>query len=313
MKAIVTGCAGFIGSHLVEEILNRGGTVLGIDNLRTGTRENMTNFQENGNFEFLEMDITNPKLGSHVSDDYDALFHLAAISSVRFSCEQPLKVHEINSTGTLMMLVLVRNCGIPRIVFSSSAAVYGKPQILPVKEDEPAHPLSPYAASKLSAENYLRAYQEAFPVDTTILRYFNVFGPRQAYSEYSGVISIFLNQGIRGEPLTVEGDGKQTRSFIYVDDVVEATIKAAEADGAIGEVLNISGTDQIGILELAHMVDDLIGDIELQIIHKPERPGDVKDSIGSIARAEKVLGFKPSKSLKDGLSGTLSWYRSHTD
>ncbi|TFG11402.1 NAD-dependent epimerase/dehydratase family protein [Candidatus Thorarchaeota archaeon] len=313
MKAIVTGCAGFIGSHLTEKLLNRGSSVLGVDNLRTGTKQNMATFLGTDRFEFLQMDITNPKLRESVNGEYDALFHLAAISSVRLSCEQPLVVHEINATGTLMMLELARYCNTPRVVFSSSAAVYGKPEDLPVKEDEPTHPLSPYAASKLSAENYLSAYQEAFPIDATILRYFNVFGPRQTYSEYSGVISIFLNQALRGQQLTVEGDGKQTRSFIHVDDVVEATIKAAEQDNAIGQVLNISGTDQISILELASMIDELEKDKKLEILHQPKRPGDVRDSIGSIARAKRVLGFNPSKSLKDGLSETLSWYRNHTE
>ncbi len=313
MKAIVTGCAGFIGSHLAEELLRRGYSVLGIDNFRTGTRQNMASFQEDSHFHFLEGDITNLDIREQISGDYDFLFHLAAVSSVRLSCEEPLSVHAINTTGTLMMLELARSCGMPRVVFSSSAAVYGKPSTLPVREEESTHPLSPYAASKLSAENYLAAYQEAYQLEMTILRYFNVFGPRQAYSEYSGVISIFLNQAIKGKPLTVEGDGKQTRSFIYVDDVVDATMRAAEKKEALGEVFNISGTERISIRELARTIDDMVANMNLGIVHERARPGDIKDSIGSIGKAQNLLGFRPTKTLKDGLSDTLSWYREQAE
>jgi UDP-glucose 4-epimerase len=210
--------------------------------------------------------------------------------------------------GVLNILEIARARNAKRIVLTSSAAVYGNPTKLPVTEDTPVNPLSPYAASKLSAEMYCLAYGETFGLIPTILRYFNVYGPRQEFSEYSGVIPIFINQALDDSPITVDGDGLQTRSFIHVDDVVRATILAGQMMETGSQIFNLSGTESINILDLAIMIKKHIPDSESEISHGPARLGDVKDSIGSIDRISKILNFTPDVSFETGLESTVSWY-----
>ncbi len=309
-RILVTGCAGFIGSHLVEELLDRGNFVIGVDNLRTGKMENMSEFLENPNFHFMELDISKGNLHDTIDKPLDTVYHLAAVSSVKESTENPAMVHEINSTGTLHVLELARIGNARRFVYVSSAAVYGNPKAMPIPENTPLSPLSPYAASKMAGEAYVESYKHSFDLDYVILRYFNVYGPRQATSAYSGVISIFADRAVNDKPLQIEGNGEQTRSFIFVKDVVTATIKAGRIDSGVGEVFNICGTTSISILNLAKKIIDL-SDTHLGIEHIAPRVGDVKESTGMMAKAQRLLEFSADVSLEDGLRQTLEWYREH--
>ncbi len=310
-SAIVTGAAGFIGSHLVDLLLDKGYSVIGIDNLRTGKMQNLGRARKHDNFRFLKLDICNRKFPDAVHEDVEIVFHLAAISSVKLSVENPILVNDTNVHGTINALELARNCNAERFVLSSSAAVYGTPVTLPTNEDAPLDPLSPYAASKISAELYCTSYKNLYGLPTTIFRYFNVFGPRQEDSEYSGVISIFINQALRNENITIDGDGSQTRSFIYVGDVARATHLGAQLEDSSSPILNLSGPESISILRLAHLVKDSVLNSTSDIVHRDAREGDVKDSIGSMERTSHVLGFSPIISFTDGLDRTVAWYRSN--
>jgi UDP-glucose 4-epimerase len=305
---VVTGAAGFIASHLVDRLLEQGYRVKGIDNMRTGTVQNLVNVMEHDDFELFEMDVCDTNLKEKIQEDVNIIFHLAAISSVKLSIQDPFIVNNVNVGGTLNMLDFARERGAQRFVFTSSAAVYGNPTTIPVNEDSPVDPLSPYAASKLSAEMYCLAYGKTYGVVPTILRYFNVYGPRQEHSEYSGVIPIFINQTLHGLPITIDGDGMQTRSFIHVDDVVRATILASQVSESEFAVLNLSETESISILELARLIKKCIPASESEIFHCPPREGDVKDSIGSIDRISEILNYTPEVSFETGLESTVSWY-----
>ncbi len=310
-KVLVTGCAGFIGSHLVERLLEEGHHVIGIDNMRTGNQSNMVSFSSSPEFRFIEADVCDPSLKSKLSSDIDLVFHLAAISSVTASIEDPILVNRNNVTGIVNVLNIARTLDVSRVVFSSSAAVYGNPEKMPIAEETPVNPLSPYAASKIAGEEYMKAFRETYGLETTILRYFNVYGPRQAYSEYSGVISIFVNHAIRGESITVEGDGEQTRSFVYVTDVARGTVLAGKTPQANGEIINMSGLDLIRILDVATKINQAASSEGSKVIHVAPRVGDVKHSIGSMDKARSVLGFTPEMPFETGLEHTISWYRSH--
>ncbi len=311
--AVVSGAAGFIGSHLVDLLLQEGFSVVGLDNLRTGKKENLDDALKNKNFEFVEVDIRSKDLLKIIRGPVDAVFHLAAISSVKFSIENPEEVIDVNVNGTRNMLDLARKINAKRFVFSSSAAVCGDPQSLPVSEDSPHNPLSPYAESKRSAEMECISYRTLYGLAPTIFRYFNVYGPRQETSEYSGVIPIFINQVLQNRDITIDGDGSQTRSFIYVEDIVKATYLGSQIESESEYILNLSGSDSISILDLAHLVKELVPDSTSKVIHRDAREGDVKDSIGSMKRTLEVLGFSPSVPLRTGLDRTVSWYRLHQD
>ncbi len=306
---LVTGCAGFIGSHLVDTLLDKGMPVIGIDSFRTGRRSNLTHALANPNFTLLELDICDPVFIQQVKENVHTIFHLAAVSSVKMSLEDPLLVHRNNVDGTLGMLELARARDARRIVFSSSAAVYGNPSKLPVDEKTPLDPLSPYAASKIAAEEYLKAFGNSYGIEPVILRYFNVYGERQVYSEYGGVLSIFIHQALNNESITVEGDGKQTRNFIHVDDVVRATCLAADVAKAARETINVSGLESTSVLEVARLVMSIVGSTSSRIVHLPPRKGDVRDSTSSMTKAQRVLGFVPRVALKEGLKRTVDWYR----
>jgi nucleoside-diphosphate-sugar epimerase len=310
--AVITGAAGFIGSNLVDELLTRGHQVIGIDNFDTGRRENLFEALQNKQFKLIEADISATDFGSDIKGNVDVVFHLAAISSVKRSLEDPILVNKTNVAGTVNVLEMARRLDASRVVFSSSAAVYGNPETMPVPEAAPCSPLSPYAASKLSGELYVRSYGSSYGIENSILRYFNVYGPRQAYSEYSGVVSIFINQALRNKTLTIEGSGENTRSFIYIDDIVRATLLAGEKAEADDAILNLSGTETISISKLAEIIKKNVKGTRSEITHVALRPGDVKDSTGNIERAEKLLGFSPVINLEDGLQKTIEWYRAHT-
>ncbi len=305
--ALVTGCAGFIGSHLTDRLLELGYQVIGIDNFRTGNKMNISSAMENERFDLLEEDIVVPSFVDSIKKEIDIVFHLAAIASVAFSTKDPMAVTQTNVEGTVNVLEVARRQSAKRFVFASSAAVYGDPRSLPVKENAPLSPLSPYAASKIAGEYYVKSYKESFGLEYAILRLFNVYGPRQDESEYSGVIAIFADRAVNGKPLLVEGDGLQTRSFIHVTDVVEAMIQAAHRPNAINQTINISGKQSISIIDLAKQIGSIAG-AELQ--HQEARVGDIRDSIGDTTRAREILGVDSSVPLEEGLRSTLEWYRS---
>ncbi|UCH04205.1 MAG: GDP-mannose 4,6-dehydratase [Candidatus Thorarchaeota archaeon] len=309
VTALVTGCAGFIGSTLVDHLLEDGHTVIGVDNLRTGNLDNMSLAVKNSRFKFIEKDICKEDWGSRIRAEVDIIYHLAAISSVKLSVENPLLVHRNNVGSTMNVLEMARIKDVRRVLFSSSAAVYGNPTEIPISEDTPVAPLSPYAASKIAAENYMRAYSRTYDLESVVLRYFNIYGPRQAYSEYSGVVSIFINQALAGLPIIVDGDGTQTRSFLHVDDTVRATRLAGDTAAAAGVTMNICGEESVSINRIAEQVVKSVREAKSEIVHGPARVGDVRHSLGRMAKAHEVLGFTPSVSLDAGLAETVEWYR----
>lgn len=307
---MVTGAAGFIASHLVDALLDREYQVVGIDNLRTGRESNLSSAMERDDFVFLRADVCDSDFGERVGENVDILFHLAAISSVKMSIERPHEVNRINVNGTINALDAACKLGAKRFVLASSAAVYGDPSTQPVDEEEPLDPLSPYAASKVAAEMYCRAFKATHGLDYTLLRYFNVYGPRQAFSEYSGVISIFINNALDNRPIAIEGDGEQTRSFVYVEDVTRGTILAGESATTVGEAINISGTDSISINRLASMIRIAVESTDSEAVHVASRLGDVRESRGNIEKAKTMLGFTPRVPLSEGIPLTIGWFRS---
>jgi len=307
---IVTGASGFIGSHLVDSLLMKGHKVIGIDNMRTGRKENLSEAMKSDKFRLLEADVRDTNLEEMIAENIDTIFHLAAISSVKESVENPIFVNDVNVNGTVNVLETARKLNAKRFVFSSSAAVYGNPEDMPIRETCSFTALNPYAASKIAGEMYINSYSKSYGLDATILRYFNVYGPRQAYSEYSGVISIFVNQALVGDSIKIEGNGEQTRSFIHVTDVVRATRLAGELKSAIGATINVSGPNLVSILQLAWILKESIDGCQSEIVHVEPRIGDIKDSIGNIEKAQKLLGFSPEVPLERGLKATAEWYRS---
>jgi len=300
---IVTGGAGFIGSHIAEE-LSKDNDVIVIDNLYAGKIENIP-----PNVKFIQADIRDYKSIAELISQADYVFHEAALVSVVESVERPLLTEEINVLGTLNILKALSD-GQGKLIFASSAAVYGDNQNLPLKESEKPKPLSPYGITKVSAEYYCKVFYELYGVPTVSLRYFNVFGERQGYNQYAGVISIFINRALNGEPLIIYGDGRQTRDFIYVKDVVKANILAAESNKANGKVFNVARGERTTIVELALKIIDATNSPSSIIFDKP-RPGDIKHSQADISEIKK-LGFKLDYSLEEGLLKTVKWYRRKT-
>ncbi|KPU62981.1 NDP-sugar epimerase [Thermococcus sp. EP1] len=300
---VVTGGAGFIGSHIAEE-LSKDNDVIVIDNLYAGKIKNIP-----PNVKFIQADIRDYKSIAELISQADYVFHEAALVSVVESVERPLLTEEINVLGTLNILKALSD-GHGKLIFASSAAVYGDNQNLPLKESEKPKPLSPYGITKVSAEYYCKVFYELYGVPTVSLRYFNVFGERQGYNQYAGVISIFINRALKGDPLIIYGDGKQTRDFIYVKDVVKANILAAESSKTNGRVFNVAKGERTTILELALKIIEVTDSSSSILFDKP-RPGDIKHSQADISEIKK-LGFKPEYSLEEGLLKTIEWYRGKT-
>jgi UDP-glucose 4-epimerase len=310
-SVLVTGAAGFIGSHLIDALLEKGHRVIGIDNFRTGNLANLRGAMSNDRFDFLKQDICDNRFLNSFDDEIDLIFHLAAISSVKLSIENSKLVNHVNVSGTINVLELARHSKTSKLIFTSSAAVYGNPGISPIPESTLLQSLSPYAASKIAAEQYTTAYSNSYGIDSTILRLFNIYGPRQAYSEYSGVISIFINRMLNGDVLKIEGDGEQTRSFVYVKDLVDALLIAAEIDKASNKIINISGDIPISVLDITKYLNS-ISSRDVEIEHVAPRPGDVCDSLGATELAKQILNFTPKVSFEEGLRKTYEWYQSQT-
>lgn len=307
MKYIVTGGAGFIGSHLVEGLVNRGNEVVILDNLFSGKMENIFTFLDFEKVSFVKGSVTDLALLKETFAGADGIFHEAAIASVPRSIANPGATNEANVTGTLNVLIAARDCGVKKVVFASSSSVYGDTPTLPKREDMPPAPLSPYAVSKLAGEHYLRVFEGVYGLQTVALRYFNVFGPRQdPKSQYAAVIPNFITRILRHESPVIHGDGKQTRDFSYVKDVVQANIRAMESN-ATG-VFNVSYCRRIDLIELATQIMDITG-ITVPLDFDPPRAGDVRDSLADISRAKEAFGYNPEYTVRSGLEETVAWFK----
>ncbi|MDB9252934.1 NAD-dependent epimerase/dehydratase family protein [Halorubrum ezzemoulense] len=301
---LITGGAGFIGSHLSETLL-RDNDVRVFDALTTGNRSNVPTEATLFEADLRDKDdLTNAVAGT------DLIFHEAALVSVARSIENPLTSHEINAEAALRLLEAARLQN-ARVVLASSAAIYGHPESVPITEDQSKEPTSPYGLDKLTLDHYARLYHDRYDLETVALRYFNVYGPRQVASDYSGVISIFIDQALSGENITVHGDGEQTRDFVYIDDVVQANLNAATTD-AVGEAYNVGTGESVTIRELAELIQD-ITDTDSDIVHTDARTGDIEHSKADISKAKADLEYEPTISLREGLEQTIEWYRKQRD
>jgi len=306
-KHLVTGGAGFIGSHLAEELLARGHRVRVADSLITGKRANLDVVKA---AEFLEGDLADEAFAVRACAGMDYVLHQAAIPSVPRSVDDPLTSNRANITATLNVLVGARKAGVRRLVYAGSSSAYGDTPTLPKREDMPTSPKSPYALQKLVGEQYCRMFTDLYGFETVTTRYFNVFGPRQdPGSPYSGVISLFATALPAGKQPIIYGDGEQTRDFTYIANVVDGVLKACEAPKAAGQVINVATGLRISLNDLLRTLNKLVGS-NLQAIYKEERAGDVRDSQADISKAKTLLGYTPTIGFEEGLRRTLDWARS---
>lgn len=306
---LVTGGAGFIGSHLVEALVKQGDQVRVLDNLSTGRLANLAGVLDQ--IELIEGSIEDTDIIRQAVTGIDFVFHLAAIASVPQSMAEPIQTELVNTVGTLSLLQAARAAGVRRLIFSSTCAVYGDEPTLPKIEKMRPHPKSPYAISKLAAEYYCQVFHEAFGVETVILRYFNVFGPRQdPSSAYSGVISIFADKLSQGISPTIFGDGQQTRDFVYVEDVVQANLLAAKAPKAGGAILNIGTGHPVSIQQLFETLRRIFNR-RLEPTYRPTRSGDVLHSYANPSQAQTILGWQAQVSLDAGLRCLAETYTPH--
>jgi UDP-glucose 4-epimerase len=307
MKYIVTGGAGFIGSHIVEELALQQHEVVILDNFFSGKMENVQPFLKKKNVTLVQGSITDLPLLKKIFEGADGIFHEGAIASVPRSITNPLETNEANVTGTLNVLIAARDSGVQKVLFASSSSVYGNTPTLPKREDMTPNPLSPYAVSKLTGEHYLKVFSEVYGFKTLSLRYFNVFGPRQdPKSEYAAVIPRFITKILRHDSPTIYGDGGQTRDFTYVKDVVQANIRAMECDAQ--GVFNVAYCKRIDLNELASLIMEITG-ITVPLIYELPRTGDVRDSVADIRQAQEAFGYMPEYTVKTGLKETIIWYQ----
>jgi nucleoside-diphosphate-sugar epimerase len=303
---LVTGGAGFIGSHLSEEVARRGHRVRVADSLITGKRSNLAHVS---GVEFIEGDLADLEFAKRVADGCDYVLHQAAMPSVPRSVTDPITSNRANVDGTLNILVASRDAGVKRLVFAGSSSAYGDTPTLPKHEGMPSDPMSPYALQKVVGEQYLRMFTRLYGLETVSIRYFNVFGPRQdPASPYSGVISVFATALIENRPPRIYGDGEQTRDFTYVANVVDGVLRACEAPNASGEIINVATGGRISLNKLFYAMRDIVGGT-LEPIYGESRQGDVRDSQADIRKAKALLGYEPIVSFEEGLARTITWYR----
>lgn len=306
MEVLVTGGAGFIGSHLVGRLLAEGMRVRVFDNLSTGSMENLAGA---GGADLVEGDITDAAAIGRAASGVDAVFHLAAMGSVPRSVEDPASSNGANVTGTLNTLIAARDGGAGRFVYSSSSSVYGDTPSLPKSEEMPVSPVSPYGVGKLAGEFYTRVFFNVYGLETISLRYFNVFGPRQSpRSQYAAVVPRFASAMLGGGRPVVYGDGGQSRDFTYVENVVEANVRALRADRGFGEAMNIAAGGRITLNRLLEMLGELTGS-SAEAERLAPRPGDIRHSYASIDKAAEMIGYRPVVEFGDGLGRTVEWHR----
>jgi UDP-glucose 4-epimerase len=304
---LVTGGAGFIGSHLVEALVQRGERVRVLDNLVSGDRRNLAAVEDR--IEFLAGDLADARTVARAVEGVDCVFHQAALASVQLSLERPLESHAACATGTLQLLDAARRAGVRRVVYAGSASAYGDDPALAKRETDLPRPISPYAAAKLAGEYYCHAFTAAFGLETVCLRYFNVFGPRQdPRSPYSGVIALFTHALVAGRRPTIYGDGLQSRDFVYVDNVVQANLLAADAEKVSGRTFNIGTGRSVTLLELLRVLGELL-DSRIEPQFAPPRPGDIRESLADIHQARDYLGYEPTVSFEEGLRRCVDYYR----
>ena len=305
-KFLITGVAGFIGSNLADRCLELGADVVGLDNMFNGSLNNLSNALKSKNFRLIKGDLRDYSLLLEITSDVEMVFHVGAFTSVPQSILMPETCNAVNVNGTINVLNAARKNDIDKIIFSSSSSVYGDENELPLSEDMPRSPISPYGTSKLAGESYMQSFQQVYGIQTLVLRYFNVFGPRQKDSPYSGVIAIWLGCIQRKEPLIIFGDGTNSRDFTYVKDVVEGNLLAAQKNVS-GEILNIGAGSPISLNDLATLLLELTDNQDLPIKHTDPRPGDILHSYADISKSKKLLGFNPKYDQRSGLRDYLDW------
>jgi nucleoside-diphosphate-sugar epimerase len=306
---LVTGGAGFIGSHLTEELVRRGHTVRVADSLITGKRRNLDHIPD---VDFVEGDLADLAVAQRAVDGVEYVLHQAAIPSVPRSVNDPITSNRANIDASINVLVAARDAGVKRLVYAGSSSAYGNTPTLPKQEDMATNPLSPYALQKLVAEQYAQMFTRLYGFETVTTRYFNVFGPRQdPGSPYSGVISLFATALLEGRQPIIYGDGEQTRDFTYVANVVDGVLRACEAPDAAGQVINVATGGRISLNELLRVMNRIVG-TQIEPIYKEERAGDVRDSQADVTKAKTLLGYAPIVSLEEGLRQTLAWCRTES-
>lgn len=304
---LVTGGAGFIGSHLVEALTGLGCRVRILDNYNTGLKDNLSHLQPAP--EFISGDVGNPDDVARAMVGVDVVFHLAALASVVISLENPGETHRVCATGTLNVLEAARRNGVRRVIYAGSASCYGIPGKPVQSEEDPLQPLSPYGAAKLAGELYCQSFTNSFGLETVRLRFFNIFGPRQrADSPYSGVIALFTRAFLAGQTPRIFGDGLQTRDFTYVGDVIQGLLKAASVPGISGQVFHVGTGRAVTLLDLVAGLNELLN-IQIQPIFAPPRTGDIRHSCADIQKARHYLDYSPQTTFEQGLAQTLRWYQ----
>ena len=309
MRYLVTGGAGFIGSHLVEHLVTTGQEVVVLDDLSSGRRENLAAVRRR--VSFIRGSVTDLSTCRRAMDGVDYVLHQAAVTSVQRSVDEPLLAHQVNTTGTLNILLAARAARVRRVVYAGSTSAYGNPATLPNSEEHVTCPLSPYAASKLAGEEYCSAFFATYGLETVVLRYFNIFGPRQdPKSQYAAVVPRFIASALHGESPTIYGDGGQTRDFVYVANVVHANVLAARAPAArvAGQVFNVGCGQSVSVNDLWDRIRTLAG-VPVLARYAEGRPGEVRNSLASIDKARELVGYEPVVTFDDGLRQTVTYYR----
>jgi nucleoside-diphosphate-sugar epimerase len=307
--ALVTGGAGFIGSHIAAALMANGARVRVLDDLSTGHRENLEEI--GGDLDFIEGSVADEALLNKVLDGVEVVFHEAAIPSVPRSVKEPKQTHIASVDGTFSLLIAARDNGVRRVVYAASSSAYGDQETLPKSEQMLPDPLSPYAVAKLVGEYYCQVFTRVYGLETVSLRYFNVFGPRQdPGSQYSGVVSRFISSLLSGERPEIFGDGEQSRDFTYIDNVVAANLSAASSEGASGKVINVANGQRITLNELLKELKDLTGKLDVTAEYLESRVGDVKHSLADITLARQFLGYESRVGLREGLQRTIDWWKS---
>ena len=307
MNCLVTGGAGFIGSNLTKALLARGHIVRILDNFSTGKRENLGPYQEQ--VELIEGDLRSYHIVHEAVCDIEVVFHQGALPSVPRSINDPITTNQVNVEGTLNILDAAKGAGVRRVIYASSSSIYGENPTLPKQEDMTPLPISPYAVAKLAGEKYCQAFTRSYGLETVGLRYFNVFGAGQdPKSQYAAAIPLFITAFLDGGRIQIHGDGEQSRDFTYIDNVVQANIKAAVAEGAAGEVFNVACGERTSLNQI---LDDLrkVTEVDVDLEYGPDRPGDVKHSLADISKARDILDYNPAVSAQEGLRRSVTWYR----